>query len=276
MNRVYYIQQEYAGDPRQFYYGAKRPHAMQTQSTLNLKSYSRLVQNGRGALVDDRDLAKDKEETLTASSDLRDGGWRRGDEFGFAGEGGGFARGASAGIRAGVIAGRQMPAAASEEKTMRNQAHAQNAREFGRVSNKVAVMSDSAQEPPVQVRSDFRSTAFWQPDIVTGADGKAVVKLKYPDSVTTWKAVARAMSAGNQFGIGSGTTPCMYQKFAAVRQNSGCLWPTDRDRLNRERRDRQDRWLVRRAGPRMISQGASIILYFPPELLRSASRLIIS
>ena len=45
---VYYIQQEYAGDPRQFYYGAKRPHAMQMQSTLNLKRYSRLVDNGRG------------------------------------------------------------------------------------------------------------------------------------------------------------------------------------------------------------------------------------
>ena len=39
---VYYIQQEYAGDPRQFYYGTKRPHAMQMQSTLNLKRYSRL------------------------------------------------------------------------------------------------------------------------------------------------------------------------------------------------------------------------------------------
>ena len=67
-------------------------------------------------------------------------------------------------------------------------------------------MTDPGQEPAVQVRSDFRSTAFWQPDVVTGTDGKAFIKVKYPDSVTTWKAVARAASAGNQFGLGSGTT----------------------------------------------------------------------
>ena len=40
------------------------------------------------------------------------------------------------------------------------------------------------QEPAVQVRSDFRSTIFWQPDVVTDKDGKATVKVKFPDSLT--------------------------------------------------------------------------------------------
>jgi hypothetical protein len=47
------------------------------------------------------------------------------------------------------------------------------------------------QEPAVQVRSDFRSTILWQPDIRTDENGNATVKVKYPDSLTTWSATAR-------------------------------------------------------------------------------------
>src|SRR5204862_5314557 len=62
------------------------------------------------------------------------------------------------------------------------------------------------QEPAVQVRSDFRSTIIWQPDILTDADGNATVKVKYPDSLTTWAVTARVASSGNQFGIGNTST----------------------------------------------------------------------
>src|SRR6185503_1863252 len=61
-------------------------------------------------------------------------------------------------------------------------------------------------EPAVQVRSDFRSTILWLPDVKTDADGTATVKVKYPDSLTTWSATARAATAGNQFGIGNSAT----------------------------------------------------------------------
>jgi hypothetical protein len=57
------------------------------------------------------------------------------------------------------------------------------------------------EEPAVQVRSDFRSTVLWQPDVVTDASGAATVKVKFPDSLTTWKATARVATSGNQFGI---------------------------------------------------------------------------
>ena len=40
----------------------------------------------------------------------------------------------------------------------------------------------------------------------TDADGTARVTIKYPDSVTTWKATARAASTGNQFGVASAST----------------------------------------------------------------------
>lgn len=62
------------------------------------------------------------------------------------------------------------------------------------------------QEPAVQVRSDFRSTIFWQPDVMTDANGNATVKVKYPDSLTTWAATARAVTTGNQFGIANTST----------------------------------------------------------------------
>ncbi len=62
------------------------------------------------------------------------------------------------------------------------------------------------EEPAVQVRTDFRATILWQPDVKTDASGQATVKVKYPDSLTGWKATARAATAGNQFGITNATT----------------------------------------------------------------------
>ena len=52
---VKYIQQDYAGDPRQFYYGTKRQHTVQTQSTLDQKSYARFEEVAPGELRDRKD-----------------------------------------------------------------------------------------------------------------------------------------------------------------------------------------------------------------------------
>src|SRR5262249_27446614 len=51
---VYYIQQDYAADPRQFYYGMKRPLPGQTQSTFQQKSYAKLVEGADKKLIDER------------------------------------------------------------------------------------------------------------------------------------------------------------------------------------------------------------------------------
>jgi uncharacterized protein YfaS (alpha-2-macroglobulin family) len=50
------------------------------------------------------------------------------------------------------------------------------------------------------VRREFKDTAFWQPDVVTGADGRATVKFKLPDNLTTWRATARAVTADTRVG----------------------------------------------------------------------------
>ncbi|MCA1592882.1 MAG: hypothetical protein LC754_09580 [Acidobacteria bacterium] len=50
------------------------------------------------------------------------------------------------------------------------------------------------------VRKIFKDTAFWQPAVVTGADGKASVKFDLPDNLTTWRATARAVTADTRVG----------------------------------------------------------------------------
>ncbi len=63
-----------------------------------------------------------------------------------------------------------------------------------------------AGSPPVTVRSNFNATAFWRPGILTDEDGMATVKFKYPDSLTTWRAVLRGVGLGAEFGFAETTT----------------------------------------------------------------------
>jgi hypothetical protein len=50
------------------------------------------------------------------------------------------------------------------------------------------------------IRKNFKDTAFWQPDVVTGADGRATVKVNLPDNLTTWRATARGVTADTKVG----------------------------------------------------------------------------
>ena len=213
---VFYIQSDYAGDPRQFYFGTKRPQTTQTGSTFNQRRYVKLVRVD-DALIDENEVeayemrkkgqagradgdrngyfgredAKpgEKSDMLFAVSGMAtasDSAVMSGDESGGMGGGGvGRMRMAKA-MRAPASSAAPMPLGAVMESDQQRQA--------------------GAAEPAVVVRSDFRSTILWQPDVATGADGKATVKVKYPDSLTGWKATARAVTGGNQFGIADTTT----------------------------------------------------------------------
>ncbi|MBC7910029.1 MAG: hypothetical protein H7Y30_05985, partial [Pyrinomonadaceae bacterium] len=64
-------------------------------------------------------------------------------------------------------------------------------------------LADFKNEAPLvdpTTRRDFKDTAFWQPDAITGADGKATIKVKMPDNLTTWRATARAVTADTRVG----------------------------------------------------------------------------
>jgi uncharacterized protein YfaS (alpha-2-macroglobulin family) len=198
---VYYIQQDYAADPRQFFFGTKRQHQIQTQSTFNQKRYSRLIEGKNKGLVDERELKARKDLERNESDYF-------GDEFKAESEKSkaGLAR---AQRRSGDLRG--LGAAGPGNQPM--EAKAMTLSRFGVGANLATLsLADQSQgladnqEPAVQVRSDFRSTILWQPGLTTGNDGKATVKVKYPDSLTGWKATARVASAQNQVGTSSTNT----------------------------------------------------------------------
>ena len=178
---VKYIQQDYAGDPRQFYYGSKRPHTVQTQSTLTQKPYARLVEDEERQLRDVKDARAREDNELRKLKSYPLGGTVLGS--------------VSESVAVDSISAKRI----SDLPMSRNE-------NFALLRPSGTLQAAPPQEPAVQVRSDFRSTILWLPDVKTDADGTAIVKVKYPDSLTTWTATARVATAGNQFGIGNSST----------------------------------------------------------------------
>jgi len=66
--------------------------------------------------------------------------------------------------------------------------------------------SDSGGLPdvPVRIRRDFRDLVGWFDAVRTGADGEVTVKAPFSDSLTRWRATARAFSTGGGTGEGRG------------------------------------------------------------------------
>jgi hypothetical protein len=52
------------------------------------------------------------------------------------------------------------------------------------------------------MRADFRATAWFQPAVKTGADGRAHVRFKLPDNLTTFRVMAVAVARDDRFGDG--------------------------------------------------------------------------
>lgn len=54
--------------------------------------------------------------------------------------------------------------------------------------------------PPEALRSDFSETAFWEPHLVTDADGAVAFEFTVPDSVTEWNVWVHALTEDLQYG----------------------------------------------------------------------------
>ena len=224
---VFYIQDDYAGDPREFFFGDKRNQQIETQSTINQKPYARLV-TWNGELIDDQEKEQLEEQSRIEQMQAGIGGMSGGGGGGEAAwapknpfiaryggmvnfeppPGGGplYATTASDAIQPGVSAITPTPTMSVNTRApmlgdvpvMGRLFQADRLR-FGRTAA-------GGEEPAVVVRSDFRSTVFWQPDVMTDKNGEATVKVTYPDSLTSWRATARAVTTANQFGIAQTTT----------------------------------------------------------------------
>ncbi|MGA9997576.1 MAG: MG2 domain-containing protein [Pyrinomonadaceae bacterium] len=85
-------------------------------------------------------------------------------------------------------------------------------------NKKAYQLADFKNESPMVepvVRKLFKDTAFWQPNLLTGADGKATVKVELPDNLTTWRATARAVTADTR--VGSSTSKVVERKNLLIR-----------------------------------------------------------
>jgi uncharacterized protein YfaS (alpha-2-macroglobulin family) len=200
---VFYIQEDYAGDPRKFYFGDKRQQYVQTLSSFQQKTYVKLVKQ-----------AGDQEfEKLQLVSDLQKAPINGRNSLG--GVGGVAlqeyainkyvtrADSSKSGVTMGQAESTVIDGFAAEDRLVFTSGRRKGA-EFGS-AGKDEFDGAAGKEPAVQVRHDFRSTAVWRPDVVTDQNGRATVKVKLPDSLTTWTATARAATAGSQFGIASTT-----------------------------------------------------------------------
>jgi uncharacterized protein YfaS (alpha-2-macroglobulin family) len=101
---------------------------------------------------------------------------------------GGVVGGIAGGVEGGVPAGVEGGGTAEAQPTFRG----------GAPRAEVAGRSKFAAAPGVQapltLRSNFSETAFWQPHLVTGADGTAAIELTVPDSVTSWSIWVHALT----------------------------------------------------------------------------------
>ena len=66
-----------------------------------------------------------------------------------------------------------------------------------------------------KVRKAFPDTAFWSADLVTDSSGHAHAKVEFPDSLTTWRATARGITANSL--VGSATLKTIVRKNVIVR-----------------------------------------------------------
>jgi alpha-2-macroglobulin len=193
------IQTDPAGDPRQVFFGDQHYNNLNVSAALHSQRYVKL---------------KSEEEEAREQKEREEQGVAGGVEGGVVGGVVGGSVGGMVRQRRDGFIGDAVQETSVEAITVTASAPAMNqpapappppppaavAPQMGKGA------ADAAANPiAVQVRSDFRSTAFWKPDVVTDANGTATIRVNYPEALTTWRATARAVTTGSMFGIGSST-----------------------------------------------------------------------
>jgi len=199
---VWAIQDDLSGDPRKFFFGNKRGNRL--AQAVSPTNFVRLVPGPDGRLVDERSLAAaERRKALDKLVGVQ--GKRESGLMGMemvdreqlqASGAGGMVRKSRMAMDTATAA---MSGGAAPRRALALKAGAPMMR---LAEKKMKPAGGGLGGPAVIVRSDFRATAFWQPDVRTGKDGRARITVELPDSLTRWKAVARATTAGSAFGTG--------------------------------------------------------------------------
>lgn len=197
---VYYIQSELAQDIRQFFYGDKKYNGIATNTSFYQRQFVNLVLDPSGNLTTPQQLDQLKKQ-VGGKDDLASV------QEGMAGQFGGAVMDSRSSM--GMAANMAAPAPASapmESAMVSMEADAAAPMKESKMAarQKVAGRDEAgggaAQGPEPQMRTDFRSTVIWLPSVVTDSNGKATIKAKFPDSLTTWRLTARAVTKDTAVG----------------------------------------------------------------------------
>jgi uncharacterized protein YfaS (alpha-2-macroglobulin family)/tetratricopeptide (TPR) repeat protein len=202
---VFYIQSDYAGDIRKFFYGDKRRLSVETQASFYQRPYVRLVREGDQLITETERRNRELLKQTDGKGVIGGAGGMKGESITGGKE--------DKDMRFGEILPASLVAAASpafegdaqmKEKRVDSPADsfapakiADMERNLLEVNEKKSPGQSLAQP---KVRSDFRSTVIWQPAIITDENGRAQVSVIFPDSLTTWSATARAVGEGTRVG----------------------------------------------------------------------------
>ncbi|HPT26743.1 MAG TPA: MG2 domain-containing protein [Bryobacteraceae bacterium] len=75
----------------------------------------------------------------------------------------------------------------------------QLAQEAGRAPVRYGQLKEERMAEP-RARKEFPDTAFWTASLMTGANGMGEARFAFPDSLTTWRATARGVTADTKVG----------------------------------------------------------------------------
>lgn len=181
---VHYIQSEYAPDIRKYFYGDKRNHAVTTQTSFYQKRYLKFVRDENNVLMTEDELKRKVSGTGVVIDGQRTGG----------------------GLRNVRVSGDISVSGEYREERLDRSSMNEIAslipasKEMAKQEAPSTIVEAEGELVTPEVRTDFRSTVLWQPSIITDENGKANINVKFPDSLTTWRATARAITKGTVVG----------------------------------------------------------------------------
>jgi uncharacterized protein YfaS (alpha-2-macroglobulin family)/tetratricopeptide (TPR) repeat protein len=215
---ITYIQPELAPDLRKFFYGNKRRDRVRLNTSFDWKYLGRDVLKSGLTWVEYRtnrlpdpvhpwrynyasaNRGVWEVERLSRGNKRADGGAAQG--FGGAPPAPASAAPARGGrARRSLELGEEADAEASGD-------------DFAAKDKKAESRSGGGGKEP-RLRSFFADSAYWNAHLVTGADGKGEVKVTFPDSLTTWSAIVRAISDDTK--VGAATAEPVVKKNVLVR-----------------------------------------------------------
>jgi len=142
---------------------------------------------------------------LTAVETLRPDAWLAINPYGIGGPGVRFQRGAmlaEGAVAMAAPAPQARRAPGEEEITVVGEAPAVSDVSKTTVGEARDAAAPAATEAAVELRSNFAETAFFEPHLLTGADGSVAIEFEVPDSVTSWKVWAAAATRDLALGYG--------------------------------------------------------------------------